>query len=170
MSKNFRSAFQFGALAGVLSILAFFVLSFFYNDPTTLSLLFGYVISPIALYLSIKFFKSDQNNGYLSFSEGMTVGFVTYSLIAIISAIGIWLFLLISPETFNLIYDAKFEALEKGKEMIISQVGEISYETTFESLKEMSKLDIALNDGIWKIIPGLFFTIIISIILRKNPN
>ncbi len=170
MSKNFRSAFQFGALAGVLSILAFFVLSFFYNDPTTLSLLFGYVISPIALYLSIKFFKSDQNNGYLSFSEGMTVGFVTYSLIAIISAIGIWLFLLLSPETFNLIYDAKFEALEKGKEMIISQVGEISYETTFESLKEMSKLDIALNDGIWKIIPGLFFTIIISIILRKNPN
>ncbi|HAZ23997.1 MAG TPA: DUF4199 domain-containing protein, partial [Algoriphagus sp.] len=27
-----------------------------------------------------------------------------------------------------------------------------------------------LNDAIWKIIPGLFFTIIISIILRKNPN
>ena len=170
MSNNFRSAFQFGALGGVLSIIAFLVLSFFYKDPSNLTLLFGYVICPITIFLSIKFFKQDQNSGYLSFSEGMSVGFVTYFLIALISTLGIWLFLVVSPETFELITIAKFEVLENGKETILSQVGQNSYDATFESLKEMSRLDIALNDGIWKIIPGLFFTIIISIILRKNPN
>jgi len=34
----------------------------------------------------------------------------------------------------------------------------------------MTAWDVALNDGIWKIIPGMFFSIIISIILRKNKN
>ena len=100
----------------------------------------------------------------------MTVGFVTYMLIALISILGIWLFLSISSETFELISIAKFAVLEKGKETIVAQVGQNSYDATFESLKEMSKFDVALNDGIWKIIPGLFFTIIISIIFRKNPN
>ncbi|MFT7427445.1 MAG: hypothetical protein ACI9O5_003408 [Algoriphagus sp.] len=133
-------------------------------------MLFGYIICPIAIFLSIKFFKEDQNSGYLSFSEGMTVGFVTYMLIALISILGIWLFLSISSETFELISIAKFAVLEKGKETIVAQVGQNSYDATFESLKEMSKFDVALNDGIWKIIPGLFFTIIISIIFRKNPN
>jgi len=170
MLKNFRSAYQFGTLGGVLSILAFLFLSFFYNDPTNLTLLFGYIICPIAIFLSIKFFKEDQNSGYLSFSEGMSVGFVTYVLIALLSALGIWVILAISSNTFELITIAKFEVLENGKATIIEQVGQNSYDATFESLKEMSKLDIALNDGIWKIIPGLFFTIIISIILRKNPN
>ncbi|MDA1269332.1 MAG: DUF4199 domain-containing protein [Bacteroidetes bacterium] len=170
MLKNFRSAYLFGTLGGILSCLAFFVLSFFYSDPTNLTLLFGYIICPVAIFLSIKFFKEDQNAGYLSFSEGMSVGFVTYMLIALISSVGIWLFLAVSPETFELITIAKFEVLEKGKETIIAQIGQNSYDATFESLKEMTKLDIALNDGIWKIIPGLFFTIIISIILRKNAN
>jgi hypothetical protein len=170
MLKNFRSAYKFGTLGGVLSIVAFLILSFFYPDPTNLTLLFGYIICPIAIFLSIKFFKEDQNAGFLSFSEGMTVGFVTYILIALISTIGIWVILMISPETFELITLAKFQVLENGKETIVGQVGQNSYDATYESLKEMTKLDVALNDGIWKIIPGLFFTIIISIILRKNPN
>lgn len=170
MLNNFRSAYQFGLFGGVLSFIAFVVLSFFYSDPSNLTLLFGYIICPIAIFLSIKFFKEDQNAGYLSFSEGMTVGFATYMLIALISTLGIWLFLSFSTDTFELITLAKFEVLEKGKDTIVEQVGQNSYDATYESLKEMTKFDIAVNDGIWKIIPGLFFTIIISIIFRKNPN
>lgn len=170
MSKYFKTAYQFGALGGILSVIAFFILSFFYEDPTNLTLLFGYVISPISIFLAIKFFKEYSNNGYLSFAEGMSVGFVAYVLIALVSAFGIWVILSISPELFEQIKLSKFDVLEKGKETIISQVGENSFEATVASIKEMSKLDVAVNDGLWKIIPGLFFSIIISIILRKNPN
>jgi len=91
-------------------------------------------------------------------------------LITLVSAFGIWVILSISPELFEQIKLSKFDVLEKGKETIISQVGENSFEATVASIKEMSKLDVAVNDGLWKIIPGLFFSIIISIILRKNPN
>lgn len=169
MTKYFASAYQFGTLGGVLSIVSFYFLSFLYPDPTNLNLVFGYVLVPVAVFLSIKFFKDYSNSGFLSFSEGMTVGFVTYTLLGILSALGIWVILSFSPELFEEIKGQKLEVLLESKAMIISQLGENSYLATEGSMRDMSPWDVALNDGLWKIVPGMFFSIIISIIFRKNP-
>ena len=170
MYKYFSSAYKFGGIAGALSIIAFVALSFLYPDPTNLNLIFGYIITPIAVFLAIKFFKEYSNSGYLSFAEGMSVGFVTYMLEAISSLAGIWLVLLLHPDLFNQIKESKLDVLATNKDSILAQVGQDSFNMTLESIKNMVQLDVALNDALWKIIPGLFFTIIISIILRKNPN
>ncbi|MEN2283634.1 DUF4199 domain-containing protein [Algoriphagus sp. SE2] len=170
MNKYFKSAYLFGVLGGILGLVSFFTLSFFRDDPTTLNLIFGYVIIPISVYLALRYFKDYSNQGYISFAEGMSVGFVSYMIIAIISFLGIWLFLTIDINLFELIKSSKIDTLVQSKDTIVSQVGQNSYDATLESVKMMRKTDIALNDAIWKIIPGLFFTIIISIILRKNPN
>lgn len=170
MYKYFKSAYLFGVLGGVLGLISFFTLSFFREDPTTLNLVFGYVIVPISIYLALRYFKDYSNQGFISFAEGMSVGFVSYMLIAIISFLGIWVFLTIDINLFELIKSSKIDTLVQSRDTIVSQVGQNSYDATLDSVKVMSKTDVALNDAIWKIIPGLFFTIIISIILRKNPN
>ncbi|GAA0880789.1 hypothetical protein GCM10009119_37590 [Algoriphagus jejuensis] len=170
MTKYFTSAYQFGALGGVLSIISFYSLSFLYHDPTNLNLLFGYVLVPVAVFLSIKYFKDYANAGFLSFSEGMTVGFVTYTLLGVLSALGIWVILCLSPELFETIKESKLRVLLGNREAIVSQLGEKSFSATEENLNGMSPWDVALNDGLWKIVPGMFFSIIISIIFRKNPN
>jgi hypothetical protein len=170
MSKYLKTAYQFGTLGGLLSVFSFFVLSRVYADPSNLNLIFGYVITPIALFLAIKFFKEYRNKGYLSFAEGMTVGFVTYFLIGFLSTVGIWAILQFFPELFQKIQQSKWAVLEQNKQIILAQVGEDSFRLTEKSLQNITSWDIALNDGIWKIIPGLFFSIIISIILRKNVN
>jgi hypothetical protein len=144
------------------------VLSLFYSDPTNLNLVFGYLITPITVFLAIKFFKDYSNEGYLSFSEGMSVGAVSFLLLAILSTGIIWGVIESSPSLFSAIQTAKWAALEKNKELIISQVGQASFEVTQTNLKSMTAWDVALNDGIWKILPGMFFSILISIILRKN--
>jgi hypothetical protein len=118
----------------------------------------------------MKFFKDYGNDGYLSFSEGMSVGAVSFLLLALLSTGIIWGILESSSSLFSAIQTAKWAVLEKNKEVIISQVGLASFEVTQTNLKSMTAWDVALNDGIWKIIPGMFFSIIISIILRKNPN
>jgi len=168
MTKYFKTAYQFGVLGGLLSGLSFYVLSLFHSDPTNLNLVFGYLITPITVYLAIKFFKDYSNEGYLSFSEGMSVGAVSFLLLAILSTVIIWGVLESSPSLFSAIQTAKWAALEKNKEVIISQVGLASFEVTQTNLKSMTAWDVALNDGIWKILPGMFFSILISIILRKN--
>jgi hypothetical protein len=170
MTKYFKTAYQFGALGGLMSGVSFYVLSLFYSDPTNLNLIFGYLITPITVFLAIKFFKDYSNEGYLSFSEGMSVGAVSFLLLAILSTGIVWGVIESSPSLFSAIQTAKWAALENNKEVIISQVGLASFEVTQTNLQGMTAWDVALNDGIWKIIPGMFFSIIISIILRKNPN
>ena len=85
MNKYFKSAYLFGVLGGVLGLVSFITLSFFRDDPTTLNLIFGYVIVPISIYLALRYFKDYSNHGFISFAEGMSVGFVSYMLIPIIS-------------------------------------------------------------------------------------
>jgi hypothetical protein len=170
MNKYLKSSYKFGLVGGMFSIFAFVLLSFLKSDPTNLSLIFGYVISPFALFLAIKFYKEYSNQGALSFSEGMSVGFVTYCLIAIISGLGVLIYLNFSPELFEEIKNSKLEVLLKNQSTITQEMGLNPYESTLLNIKQMTIWDIAFNEGIWKIIPGLFFTIIISIILRKNTN
>lgn len=170
MSKYFASAYQFGILGGVLSIASFGLLSFLQPDPTNLNLVFGYLITPISIFLALKFFKDYTNNGFISFAEGMSVGFVTYMLIALVSGVGIWIILILFPDLFQVILESKMKVLSENRQRIIDQLGDSSFQNTLENIREMVPLDVALSDSLWKIIPGLFFTIIISIILRKNPN
>ncbi len=168
MTKYLKTAYQFGVLGGVLSGLSFYVLSLFNPDPTNLNLVFGYVITPFAVYLAIKFYKEYANEGFLSFAEGMTIGAVTYLILAMLSALTIWGILVSSPSLFEAIQTAKWAVLEQNKEVIIGQVGQESFDLTQTNLKGMGPWDIAFNDGIWKILPGMFFSILISVILKKN--
>ena len=168
MTKYLKTAYQFGVLGGILSGLSFYVLSLFYPDPTNLNLVFGYVITPFAVYLAIKFYKEFANDGFLSFAEGMTIGAVTYLILALLSALTIWGILESSPSLFEAIQTAKWAVLDQNKEVIIGQVGQESFDLTQTNLKGMGPWDIAFNDGIWKILPGMFFSILISVILKKN--
>jgi len=168
MTKYLKTAYQFGALGGILSGISFYVLSLFYPDPTNLNLVFGYVITPFAVYLAIKFYKEFANEGFLFFAEGMTIGAVTYLILAILSTLTIWGILVSSPSLFETIQTAKWAVLEQNKEVIIGQVGQKSFDLTQANLKGMNPWDIGFNDGIWKILPGMFFSILISVILKKN--
>jgi len=170
MNKYLNTAYKFGTLGGLLSVTSFYCLSYLNPDPTNLNLIFGYFLIPVSVFLSVKFYKDYANAGFLSFAEGMTIGFVTYSLIGLFSTLGIWLILRFSPDLFEVIKAQKIELLTQNKAMIISQVGENSFEATQKSMKGLTPWNVALNDGLWKIIPGMFFSIIISIIFRKNPN
>ena len=168
MTKYLKTAYQFGVLGGILSGLSFYVLSLFYPDPTNLNLVFGYVITPFAVYLAIKFYKEFANEGFLSFAEGMTIGAVTYLILAILSSLAIWGILESSPSLFEVIKSSKLAVFEQEKGKMIEQVGQKSINLTQTNLKGMSPWDIAFNDGIWKILPGMFFSILISVILKKN--
>jgi hypothetical protein len=168
MSKKLISSYKFGLIGSAFCVAAFVVFILLGLDPTKLSMLFGYFLIPFFLFIGIRFYRNQVNQGFLSFSEGMSIGFLIYSIIGLISGLGIWIILIFSPSLYGEIKIKKNEILTENKDLIVEQMGIESYNLTYESLQEMTTLDIAINDFIWKIIPGLFFTIIISIILRRN--
>lgn len=168
MKRYFESTYLFGLIGGVFCVLAFLLFKWIGFDATNLSMLFGYVLIPIFVFLGIRYFRNDINGGELSFAHGMTIGFLIYSMIAVVAGLGIWLVLSISPEFFQEIKTSKVAVMDTNKDLIVGQLGQESFDFTYEKILAMTALDIALNDFIWKILPGLFFTIIISIILRRT--
>ncbi len=167
MNKYLESSYRFGVIGGLFCVLAFVVFRWTNNDPTNFSMIFGYLMMPFFLFAGIKYFK-DKNKGKLSFAHGMTIGFYIYSIVSIISGLGIYIILLAFPALFEEIKSSKIEVVEKNRQMIIDQLNEESFKITYSNILEMTPLDIGFNDFIWKILPGLFFTILISIILRKT--
>lgn len=168
MNRYLESTYRFGLIGGLFCVFAFLLFNWLGYDPTNFSMLFGYVLIPIFVFLGIRYFKKDINDGELSFAHGMTIGFLIYTMIAFISGLGIWIILLIDISLFEAIKILKLEVLTTNKDLIISQLNEESFDITLQKIMAMKPIDIALNDFIWKILPGLFFTIIISIILRKT--
>lgn len=58
--------------------------------------------------------------------------------------------------------------MSDNKAVLEEQLNVAAYEETYENISEMTIFDVAINDFLRKIFPGLFFTIIISIILKRN--
>ncbi len=168
MIRFMESSYRFGLIGGFFCLLAFLVFYWIDIDPTNFSLIFGYVMLPVFLFVGIKFFRDKANSGSLSFSHGMTIGFFIYSIIAVISGVGIYIILMLYPGLFEEIKTSKTAVIENNRQLIVDQLNEASFQVTYESVLKMIPSDIAFNDFIWKIIPGLFFTILISIILRKT--
>ncbi|UJP66624.1 DUF4199 domain-containing protein [Mongoliitalea daihaiensis] len=168
MNRYLESTYKFALIGGGFCLIAFILFGSVGYDAANFSMLLGYIITPVFLFIGIRLFKKGYNQGFLSFAHGMTVGFLIYMGIALVSGLGILVFLLLNPEAFEALKALKLQVLEVNEEMIKSQVGEESFAITLVNVQNMKPLDIAINDFLWKIVPGLFFTIIISIILRKN--
>lgn len=170
MSKYFSYAFKIGALGALFSVVAFFGIGMLGQDPTLPSQLFSFVSVPVFVAAALYFVRWKVNQNHLSFAEGMTIGFVVYVTNAIISFLGLFLGLIFTPELFERIKENKLQITLDKKDFTIEQYGQEVFDLTYESISNLTVFQVSINDLIWKIIFGLFFTIIISIILRKNLN
>jgi len=163
-----HAALPFGIAGGFLLVLGFLLLYFLGTEPVGMVLIFGYVATPLFVFAGIKQFRDKHNGGELYFSQGMSVGFFVYTLMALISAFFIWVFMVFQPEVFEVFKASNIALLEQKRALLTEQLGEQSFEETYVNIQAMSVFDVALNDFLRKIIPGLFFTIIISIILKRT--
>jgi len=170
INRYFAAANKFGVLGGLMCGLAFWVFYLVGTEPIGFTLIFGYIITPIFVFLGIKNFRDNYNDNQLIFAQGMTVGFFIYTMLALISATIIFISLQIIPELLLDFREANLALLENKKEDLIEQLSIESYQQTHASLSTMSAFDVAMNDFLRKILPGLFYTIIISIILKQTKD
>jgi hypothetical protein len=168
MNRYFNAAFPFGVTAGLLCVVGFLVMFFLQIEPISMVLILGYIITPVFLFLGIKQFRDKLNEGELFFGQAMTVGFFIYMLMAIISATFIGMFMVFEPAVFDAFKSMNVNLLIEKKDILVAQLNQQAFDETYESIQLMSKWDVVMNDFLRKIIPGLFFTILISIILKRT--
>ena len=161
---------KYGFVGGMLSILVFVLVYQLDRNPLTVygNFDFSFLLFPIFIAFSLKDFRDNWNDKSMKFWQGMTIGFINYSAIAIISAIFIFLFLTFIDHTLltEYISDRSLLIVEMKDEMI-KTMGQAVYETTYREVQETTAYVIALDDFLKKVFIGLFLTIILSVIFRK---
>jgi len=170
INKYFEAAYKFGIIGGVLCGIAFWVMYLLGAEPVGMTLIFGYLITPVFVFIGVKNFRDNFNGGELFFGQGMTVGFFVYTIIAILSAIFVFLSLQLMPDILYQFREVNLAMLDGKRDEWVAQLDLQAFEITRASIEVMSSYQVAMNDFLRKIIPGLFYTIIISIILKQTKS
>jgi hypothetical protein len=166
----FAVPIKFGSFAGIMSVITFMMLYFLDFNPFVESRMMDVVLIPIFLFFGIKDFRDVKNGRVLHYWQGMTVGVITYLLMGLISFVFIMIFIELEPQALTDYITNRLALMEASKVQFLEQLGEETYNTAMVDLSKTSGLDLAIDDFLKKSVIGLMLTIMISVILRKQPK
>lgn len=161
---------KFGLVGGAISAMLFGGIYFFGENPLVVyrQFDFSFLLLPLFLFFSIREFRDFGNNRELRFWQGMSVGFLTYMIIAFVSALFVWVFVsFVDIQLLAGYIDDRLRLITIMKEEMIETMGEVVYETAYSEVQGITAVEVAMDDFLKKIFIGLFLTVLISVFLRK---
>lgn len=121
----------------------------------------------IFIFVSTKMYRDYHNAGELHFWEGMTTGFLTYSVMAVVSSLFILVFAGIESTGFLSEYVRLASIpLEEHKDIFIENFGEEVYKETLLQLPKTTAWDLCRDYLLKSMFIGIFLTIILTLALR----
>lgn len=164
---------KFGAAASLLIIILLVFLYYIGKHPLLIPIFvdFRLLLLPIFIFLSIKEFRDYKNEKILQFWQGMFIGLVCYIVIGLLAGICIYIFSeIMEPEFLRDFIRISTQQLTENKEQFLEAIGPEAYNSALEKLPLTTSIDLAKDYFLKTIVIGVFFTIIISVILRKQPK
>ncbi len=166
-----RIPLKYGFFAGILAfalVLILFYLGDTHPQLYPIFLDFRILLFGLFIYFSIREFKVMANGGVLHFWQGMVIGILCYVTAAWIAAM-----LLVALGKMDPSYEASYISetqtlLIDNREGIVEKVGEEAYNAQLDVLPSTTIFALAFDYFLKSMLMGLFLTIIISVILRKQ--
>lgn len=171
-SPLFTIAVRYGAIAAVLSIGLNIAMFYMNRHPVMISpyLDFRVFLYGIFIFFSLKEYRDFHNEGALHFFQGMFGSFV---LVATAGVLGSILYRIFGAFETNFIPEyvrLMTEYLKGWPEEDIARVGKETFERNLQSLPSTNMGQIATMYLVQSFGIGLFVSIIMSVILRKQPK
>lgn len=172
MSGNARNmvkvAGKYGTAGGGILVSLFLILYFSNESPLLYAKLIDVIILLILLVFAIREYRDIYNGGKMHFWQGMSIGILSYLLMAIISAVFIYIMTaIVDPNLLSHYIESRIAMLHENKDTLIATIDEKAYVNSLEGVKNTTAFDLALDDFLKKTFAGLIVTIAISVILRK---
>ena len=164
---------RYAVIASVLGLVLTLVLYYSGKHPLLIPIVFDYrlLLLPLFLFFAIKEFRDVYHSGTMTFPQGMLAGFVLYAAMGLIIALSLLVFdAAVGGEFATEYIDASYQQLVDNKEQFIDAIGEEAYNTSLQTTPQTTILDLSSDYFLKTCALGVLFTIIISVILRKQPN
>jgi hypothetical protein len=162
----------YGAIAGILGFFIIVILYYLGYHPfgIPVHLDFRIFLFGIFIFFSLKEVRDIHNGGVLYFWEGSIASFLFVLAFGIISSILIAIFTVSVPEFLDSYIRLKIDFLKNLPVDVIDKIGKDVVESNLKSLPATNAFDLITLYFWQSLMIGAFISIILSVILRKQPK
>lgn len=166
-----KVSLKYGLTGGGVFIVLFVVLYFTNEDPLLYAGLIDAVIMLIFLIFAMKEFRDLYHGGVMKFAEGMSIGIMCYLIMALISAVFVYIMTaIVDPNLLSHYIDTRMAMIREHKEALTGTIDRSAYLRSLAGVRGTTAFDLALDDFFKKSITGLIITIAIAVIFRKQQS
>lgn len=167
-----RSPLRFGFIAGVLGFGLVVVLYFIGTHPFLIPVFMDFRIALLAVFLvfSLKELRDYYFKGVLYFWQGMIASFILTAVFAFIASGLIVAFGTFVPQFVTSYVDQFLASAKDFPPEVIERIGKETFEKNLATLPSTTAFDLALLYFWQCFVIGFFISIIISVILRRQPQ
>jgi Protein of unknown function (DUF4199) len=165
-------ALRNGAIAGVLGFILLIGLYYLGRHPFLIPVFmdFRVVLFGVMLFFSLKEYRDFYRQGYLLFWEGMVLAALFTVIFAVIAATLLFAFASWRTEFVSSYITLTQEQMKGIPPEIIDRIGKATFEHNLEILPTTRAIDLAVLYFGQSFVISFFISIIISVILRRQPK
>ncbi len=161
-----------GLIAGLLGFLLMIVLYYMGRHPFLFSLFFDFrlILFSVFMVFGLKELRDYHQQGLLSFGQAMVSNLLFTILFAVTASGLIWIFMMMDTNFLATYIKVATEQMNAIPTEAIEQVGKVAFERNLFALQGTNRGDLAFDYLIKSFIISFFLSIIISVILRRQPK
>lgn len=158
-----------GILCGVLLVITFYIMD---RHPLMVSPFMDYriLLFGVFIFFSLKEFRDYHQKGELYFSQGMVCSFIFVMVAGTVSSLLLLAFCSYESTFVSTYVSATVEYLKTFSPEDIEKIGKDVFESNLKNLPATNGKQIAGKYFIQSTMIGFFVSIILSVILRKEPK
>ena len=161
-----------GLIAGTLGAVLNIVLYYFGRHPFLIPVYFDYriLLMGIFVFFTLKEFRDNYQEGILYFWQGLIGSFLFITVFGFSASALLWIFGLIVPQFVQDYISLTTDILKAWPADEIERLGKEVFERNLQQLPATNAFDLAVLYFMQCYVLGFFLSIILSVILRRQPK
>jgi hypothetical protein len=167
-----RSPLRFGLIGGVLGSAFVIVLFYVGTHPFLVPVFmdFRLILFIVLIIYSLKELRDYYYKGLLYFWQGMIASLILTATFAIVASGLLWLFGELVPDFVTSYVDKAIAQVRAMPPEVIEKIGKERFDLSLAALPSTTAFDLALLYFLQSFGISFFISIIISVILRRQPQ
>lgn len=172
MRPLFQIPLKYSAIASVIGILGAIGLFYLGRHPVMIFILmdFRIILITVFLFFSLRELRDFYQEGILYFWQGLIASSIFVSTFAILVSTGLYVFALIVPDVLQLYIKEMLEMAKSMPQEVIDQIGKDVYDRNLLTIPATNEFGMSLKYFGQSLIIGTFISIILSVVLRRQPK
>ena len=171
-SPLIKLSIRYGAIAAALSSALLIAMYYMGSHPLMIApfLDFRVLLYGVFIFFCLKEFREEYQQGGLFFWQGMVGSFFLVTVAGTFSSLLLWGFCEIETNFISSYIKAVTEYLNTFSQDDINRIGKDMFESNLKSLPATNAKQVAGKYFVQSMMIGFFVSIILSVILRREPK